>query len=97
MTQRLLSTAVQIKPAPTHEQLLAAALGGQRATALTPTDAEMRDALAQLVRDLDDMRAARTAGEEGWTVVDGSFAPTVNTTAEGEVILRGGIIIERPD
>lgn len=97
MTQRLLSTAVQIKPAPTHEQRLAAALSGQSATAHVPTDTEMRDALAQLVRDLEDMRLARTAGGEEWTVVDGSFAPTVNTTAEGEVILRGGIIIERPD
>lgn len=96
--RRLLSTAVQIKAAPTESQRLAAILAGQSATAHIPTEAEMRDALARLVRDLDQMVLARTdGGTTGWAVVDGSFDPQVNVTHEGEVVLRGGIIIERPD
>lgn len=97
MTRRLLSTAVQIKAPPTQAQRLMAAAAGQQLAVYTPTEDDMRDALARLVRDLEEMRQARTAGGAEWTVEDESFAPTVNVTAEGEVILRGGIIITRPD
>lgn len=97
MSRRLLSTAVQIKAAPSQTERELAALRGTAMTAYQPNDAEMRDALARLIRELEDMRQQRTAGGAEWTVEEGSFDPHVNVTAEGEVVLRGGIIIARPD
>jgi hypothetical protein len=97
MARRLLSAAVQIRPGPTQQQRELAALAGNTLTAQMPTDSEMREALAKLLRELEDMRLARTAGGAEWTVEEGSFAPHPQITPEGEVLLRGGIIITRPD
>ena len=97
MRRRVLSTGVQVRAARSQAARERAILAGKSATVSLPTDKEMREALARLIRDLEDMRIARTAGEAGWAVMEGSFAPQVITTAEGEVVLRGGIVIERAD
>lgn len=91
--RRLLSDGVQIKAAPTSLQRQQAALAGKALAVYTPTESEVRDAMGRLIRALEDMRRAR--GYSEWTVEDGSFNPTVIVTAEGEVVLRGGIIITR--
>jgi hypothetical protein len=95
VTQRLISTAVQIKAAPTEQDRLNGILAGASLVVAQPTETEVRDAMGRLIRGLEEMRLAR--GYSEWTVQDGSFAPNVVVTAEGEVVLRGGIIIERPD
>lgn len=95
MSRRLLSDGVQIKAAPTQREREIAALKGQTLTAEMPTETQVRDAIARLVKSLDNMRISR--GYSDWTVEDGSFNPTVVVTAEHEVVLRGGIIITRAD
>jgi len=87
--RRLLSCAVQIRPAPSQAQILT----GMAATASMPSESETRDAIAKVTRELEDMRIARG---EGWTATDEyTFTPFV--TPEGEVGLRGALIIERRD
>ena len=95
--RRLLSTAVRVKAAPTEAERTAAILGGSPLKAYQPTDAEIRDAMARCTRELDDMVLARTAGGAAWEPDMASLSYDVSVTAEGEVALRGSVIIERPD
>lgn len=92
MARRLLSTAVQIKPAPSEAARRMAIFAGTALTPYVPTDSEVRDAIAKVTRDLEDMRRARTDGS--WEATD-QFAFNTNVTPEGEVVLRGSLIIER--
>lgn len=62
--------------------------------ALTPTEAEMRDAIARVTRDLEDMRVKR--GSE-WEPHMETFQFSISVTDEGETVLRGTIGIERKD
>lgn len=92
MSRRLLSTAVQIKAAPKETERMAAILGGSALTAYQPTDSEVRDAIGRVTRDLEEMRLARTDGS--WTATE-EFGFNINVTHEGEVVLRGSLVIER--
>ena len=88
--RRLLSCAVQIRPAPITS--IVSIPVDQRIRILMPTDSEVRDAIARCTRDLEQMRQTRGTS---WTALDGTFA--VSFTPEGEVVLRGQLIIERLD
>lgn len=95
MARRLLSCAVQIKAAPTEAARMSTILGGQALMAYQPTESEVRDAVGRLTKDLEEMRQQRTAGGAEWEPVELNYG--VNVTHEGEVVLRGSLIIERPD
>ncbi len=95
MTRRMLSTAVQVKAAPTEAVRNAAILGGTALTAYQPTDSDMRDAIGRLTKALEDMRLERVAGGAEWEAVDLGYG--INVTHEGEVVLRGNLTIERRD
>lgn len=91
--RRLLSTAVQVRPAPTLYERIT----NPPSLVKPPSEAEMGEAVARLTRDLEDMRLARTdGGTTGWEATD-DFAFTLNVTGEGEVIVRGSLVIERKD
>lgn len=94
MARRLLSCAVQIKAAPDEATRLAAIIGGSPLKAYQPTESEVRDAMGRVSRDLEEMRLARTDGS--WNATD-VFEFAVNVTHEGEVALRGTLVIERAD
>lgn len=94
--RRLISDAVQVKPP------LPAAIytdetidPGVALRAHLPTEAETRDAVAKLVRQMQDTVAARTAGQEGWVV--GDLEVSLVNLDMGEVAVRGSVIIERSD
>ena len=75
--RRLLSCAVQIRPAPLTP--IAHIPVDQRIRILMPTDSEVRDAIGRCTRDLEQMRQTRGSS---WTPKDGTFA--VSFTPEGE-------------
>ena len=84
--KRMLSTAVRFRGPLTDIEKLAGK------TVALPTESEMRDAIARLVRDLEDMRIARG----GWDLVE--IVPFRTVVAEdGSIVLRGGLIIRRLD
>jgi len=60
-----------------------------------PTETEVRDAMAKLNASLQDMVRARIAGGSGWTVEDADY--NLVELDRGELILRGSLIISRPD
>lgn len=95
--RRLISDAVQVKP-----PLDAAAIlldeqvnPDERLRAHLPTDAEVRDAMSKLARQIKDTIDARTAGQEGWTI--GDLEVQLQSLDMGEVLVRGTVIIERSD
>lgn len=93
--KRLLSDAVKVRSAPSEAVRVAAILDGHGATAYTPTEAEVRDAMQRLAASMQEMVAARIAGAAGWEV--GDLQVALNTTAEGEVTLRGFLLLTRDE
>lgn len=93
--KRLLSTAVQVRKAPDEAERLAAILEGKELLTQLPTDSEVRDAMMRLARDLKDMVDARIAGGAGWEVSD--METNLTSTPEGEVVLRGTVMIRRDE
>lgn len=91
MSRRLLSTAVQIKPAPKDVLLIPRHLLGQ---VLVPTDAEMRDAIGRCTRDLENMRLSRGPT---WEADISTLNFSTQLLDTGEVVLRGSVVIERAD
>lgn len=104
--KRLISDAVQLRAAPTEEQVKAAALTGSALTAIAPTEREVRDALARLSRQLEDLREeasrkyGRTFSAIEWDQGEvSSFIPLGPARArivianDGEISLRGMMVI----
>lgn len=93
---RVISTAVQIRP-PQHTMadLLdeTKAIPGLRGH--MPTEAEVRDGMMRLARDIGEMISARTAGQSGWTASD--MGVSIVPLEHGEIALRGTVQIERAD
>lgn len=103
--RRLISDAVEVRPAPklldlsgavSLEELAAQPeLGGLRSQ--LPTDAEVREALGKLTAKLEADVAPYLAN--GWTVQD--FNPTeaftLHSLDDASIAMRGSIIIARPD
>jgi hypothetical protein len=90
----MLSTAVMVRPPLDPGRFLTP---GAMLTASVPTEAEVRDALARVTRDLDEMYIARG---EGWEVESFGFPepgqePRLVTTPDGAIALRGTVIIRR--
>ena len=94
MRRALLSAAVQVKAPPTASQREMAALRGQTLTVYTPTHDEMRDAVAKVKRELEDLKVAK--GYSGWTddwdAAESGLHPF--TTPEGEVGVRGYVVVK---
>lgn len=91
----MLSSAVLVREAPSAEDRAIAALRGVTLTAQMPSESEMRDAVAQCSRDLQDMLEKKNAGGVGWTAVDGAFAFKPVTDPDGTIAIRGYLVIER--
>ena len=96
MTRRLISDAVQVKPPLDPTILVTEAIDPDKSLREhLPTEAELRDAMAQLARQIKDTIDARTAGQDGWVI--GDMAVRVQELDMGEVLVRGAVIIERSD
>lgn len=97
MRRVLLSAAVQVHAAPSAAQREAAALAGTVLTAYVPTHAEMMDAVAKVKRELEDLKVAKGYSDwtEDWEADESGLRPF--TTAEGEVGVRGYLVVTRAD
>jgi hypothetical protein len=93
--KRLLSDAVEVRPAVDPKVREAAILTGEPIRTALPTDSDVRDALAKLGASMRDMVLARKAGAEGWEVSD--METTMTETAEGQIILRGYVLMTRDE
>ena len=94
--KRLISDAVQIRPAISELELLTPEVNiSERLRANLPSEAEVRDAAQKLARQIKDTIDARTQGEDGWVI--GDLTVTVVEHDMGESVLRGWVIIERAD
>ena len=93
--RRLISDAVQVKPPVTAQALLLAESPDAMLRANIPTDTEVRDAMLRLAAQINETVQARIAGSAGWTI--GDLEVRLIDLENGEVALRGSVIIERPD
>lgn len=94
--RRLISDAVQVKPPLPPESLLLLEQDPDKALREhLPTEAEVRNAMAQLARQIKDTIDARTAGQAGWEI--GDLNVQLQSLDMGEVVVRGAVIIERAD
>jgi hypothetical protein len=94
MRRVLLSAAVQVKAPPTAAKREAAALMGVTLTVYTPTHAEMMDAVAKVRRELEDLKVAKgySSWTEDWEATESGLIPF--TTPEGEVGVRGYLVVK---
>lgn len=91
--RRMLSTTVIVHTAPTQEQLLLS--DAPTMVLYTPTESEMRDAIALCTKELNEMFEARGYSGSGWKVEKFDFKPVLSP--DRDVLLMGAMIIERLD
>lgn len=84
MRYRELSTAVEVMPWSPLDQ-------DHR---MQPTETQVREALAKVTRDLDQMAQVRHV--EGWTEVPDGFGFSMTDAGDG-LALRGRLLMQRPE